>query len=160
MSQDKEDKPLYVTSYIKAIAQEESGTKSIDKSVFEAVQNAIKSVLHQGFVVKNGKAFLRISGDEVEQEREAPEPKTTAHQGAPTPVVLIKVVDGRVLSTHSDIQVEILDLDRIGRMAGNKVYEAEVLEAVETLRAIAPRIKNYDCKWVADELEAIQKGAR
>lgn len=159
-------KKLYVESYIKQAVQEKTGTNRIDKSVFEAVQSAIKAVLARPFTVENGRA--RLASDPVPDavEPELPDmteqPRATKSGTAGSPdaehVVLVKIAGGTVYSSHSDTYVLLYDLDRIGKMVTNRFYDAEIRELISVLRQIAPKIKDMDCKYEAAELERAHFG--
>lgn len=160
-------KPLYITSYIKAIAQEESGSKSVDKSVFEAVQNAILSVLGRGFHVEKGRAVLNtpVPGSaetetEEPEQTKAPSPSSRTSSvrindpGQFDDVVLIQIANQSVYQTCSTSRnVIVLDLDRLGRMIGNPFYDSEIRELVAALRAADSKIKEFDCAGTAQLIE-------
>jgi hypothetical protein len=170
----KLDKPYYVTSYVKQFAIDESGTKHIDKSVYDEVQAAIESVLSRGFEIKNGRAVLKsreISSDAVsEPEREETEtgdmeqlsgiPRSGVFGSGNIPAVLIRIADGTVLTTNSNMDVTVIDIDRIGRMVGNMAYDPKIKKVVESLRKIGNRVKGFDCKAFADYIEQTHEERR
>ena len=177
----KFEKPFYIASYVKQFAIDESGTKHIDKSVYDEVQAAIESVLSRGFEIRNGKAVLKPSGCTNVQPAEpdsAPEPtaespvrmmeadnleratdlpRSGIFGSGDGPTVLVMVADATVMATFSDKPVTVIDIDRIGRMVGNPAYDPRIEKFVSALRRIAPRIRVLDCANYANRLEKMHK---
>jgi len=163
---DLDNKPLYVASYIKQLALESTGAKRVDQSVYSAVQDAIKSAL-SGVSLEGDRAVHK--GGSAPEPEEEEQPKKPKAKPAPSVsgglargdrCVLVKVANGEVFETHSDMLVHVVDFDRLGRILGNPAYDSEVRDEIAVLRSIARSVKTFDCERLADEFEAIHERRR
>jgi len=152
--QTENNKPLYVASYIKQLALDFTGAKRVDSSVYAAAQKAIYEAM-SNVTLEGDKAVNRGPQPDSGEEPDKPEPERKAGKADDVGeiVVLVKVANGRVYATHSNVHVHLLDFDRIGSMLGNGAYDAEVKDEIRTLRAIAPKIKSIDCNYIAKDFE-------
>lgn len=87
-------------------------------------------------------------------------PRSGIYGSGELPAVLIRIADGTVLTTNSNMDVTVIDIDRIGRMVGNMAYDPKIKKVVESLRKIGDRVKGFNCMAFADYIEKTHEDRR